>query len=600
MKCKVMLLLILLIAAAGSLQAQIPRTFSLQGALTDASGNALSNGIHQVRISLYTQSGGGSALFSETHSATVKDGVFGVLIGSVSPIPGTMLFDRQYYAGISVDGGAELTPRTPVTAVPYALHAASASEASALAAGAAGVVTNVNGADGSVTLQGAGGTSVTRNGSTITISSSGGSSTGIAGLQNTDGTITVQNPNGPVATIGVATAGIGVSQLADNAVVGSKLAQGSVSAPKLEEGSVTTYKIAPAAITLDRISPSGAQTGQVPQFNGSGIVWATPQSGGGFSLPYSGQTAATATAFALKSTGGHGVIVEAPIGKSGIVGTVGKPWLRTNVGVLGFASAGEGVCGEAESGIGVRGWSQTGNGIVGFSQSGTAIRAENTGTGGGLVAIAQSGIGLQAASTSGTGLFAMTGTGVALKARSQSGDIIEGYSGQVLNPDLRFRVTTNGYVRCDGQYISGGADVAEAVDFEGSREKYEPGDVLVISADSDRHVTLCSKANARNVAGVYATKPGMMLTTARISEDISHLIPLGVLGIIPTKVCAENGPIRRGDLLVTSSTPGHAMKAVPVMVGGVEVYPTGAVIGKAMQNFDGPSNGMIEVLVNVK
>ncbi|MBN1447410.1 MAG: hypothetical protein JXA28_05720, partial [Bacteroidetes bacterium] len=98
----------------------------------------------------------------------------------------------------------------------------------------------------------------------------------------------------------------------------------------------------------------------------------------------------------------------------------------------------------------------------------------------------------------------------------------------------------------------------------------------------------------------YATKPGVMLTTARASEDISHLIPLGVLGIIPTKVCAENGPIRRGDLLVTSSIPGHAMKAVPVIVGGMEIYPTGAVLGKALQNYDGPANGVIEVLVNVK
>ena len=314
--------------------------------------------------------------------------------------------------------------------------------------------------------------------------------------------------------------------------------------------------------------------------------------------------------------------VEAPGKKNAIVGTIDKPWLRTNVGVLGFASGGEGVCGESESGIGVRGWSQTGDGVVGRSNSGTgihgygtaqgpavhgeasssqpAVRGDNTGSGAGVIGVSGSGIGMQAASTSGTGLSVSSGTGVGLKSRSQTGDIIEGYSGQVLNPDLRFRVTTNGYVRCDGQYISGGADVAEAVDFEGTRDEYEPGDVLVISPDSDRHITLSRRPNAGSVAGVYATKPGLMLTTARISDDIDGLIPLGVLGIIPTKVTSENGPIRRGDLLVTSSTPGHAMKAIPVVVGGIEVYPTGAVIGKAMQNFDGPSRGMIEVLVNVK
>ena len=33
-----------------------------------------------------------------------------------------------------------------------------------------------------------------------------------------------------------------------------------------------------------------------------------------------------------------------------------------------------------------------------------------------------------------------------------------------------------------------------------------------------------------------------------------------VVGIVPCKVTAENGSIKRGDLLVTSTVPGHAMK----------------------------------------
>ena len=74
-------------------------------------------------------------------------------------------------------------------------HAATADEASSLAPGATGVVTSLNGTDGDITLLGAGGTSVTRDGGTITITSSGGSASGIAGLQNGDGTIAIQNPN---------------------------------------------------------------------------------------------------------------------------------------------------------------------------------------------------------------------------------------------------------------------------------------------------------------------------------------------------------------------------------------------------------------------
>jgi hypothetical protein len=78
------------------------------------------------------------------------------------------------------------------------------------------------------------------------------------------------------------------------------------------------------------------------------------------------------------------------------------------------------------------------------------------------------------------------------------------------------------------------------------------------------------------------------------------MVPLGVVGVIPTKVSAENGAIRRGDLLVTSGTPGHAMRADPVVVGGVAIYPPGTVLGKALEEFDGPGTGVIRVMVNVQ
>ena len=76
------------------------------------------------------------------------------------------------------------------------------------------------------------------------------------------------------------------------------------------------------------------------------------------------------------------------------------------------------------------------------------------------------------------------------------------------------------------------------------------------------------------------------------------MVPLGVIGVIPTKVCGENGPIKRGDLLVTSSVKGHAMKAISK--NGDGVFPSGAILGKALENFDGNGKGLIKVLVNVK
>jgi hypothetical protein len=143
----------------------------------------------------------------------------------------------------------------------------------------------------------------------------------------------------------------------------------------------------------------------------------------------------------------------------------------------------------------------------------------------------------------------------------------------------------------DGGTQTTGADFAESVSVAGPRSKYEPGDVLMIDADSDRQVTLAHSRYSTLVAGIYSTKPGV-LATLHTSEDprIAEEVPVAIVGIVPCKVTNENGPIHRGDLLVTSSTPGHAMR------GSDASIRSGTVIGKALQNFSGVK-GKIEVLV---
>lgn len=162
-----------------------------------------------------------------------------------------------------------------------------------------------------------------------------------------------------------------------------------------------------------------------------------------------------------------------------------------------------------------------------------------------------------------------------------------------------FRVDLNGTVYADG-FDSGGADLAESFAVEGRRDTYEPGDVMAISTHTDRTMELASEPYSTRVAGVYATKPGVLLSQHGVDGAPEHEVPVGVVGVVPTKVTLEGGPIRRGDLLVTSSTHGHAMRAEPVLVNGVEIYPTGAILGKALEPFDGPKPGTIQVLVNVK
>lgn len=276
---------IFLLIAALSANAQIPRTISFQGVLADATGKFVADGVHRLTIRIYDSPTAASAVYLETHEATVVRGVFNVIIGSSTPIPLSLSFDRAYFLGVSVADGAELAPRTPMTAVPYALRAAVAEDL----APEAGVVRSINGRTGEVTLQGAGATTVTQTGSTITISSSGGAgATGIQGVQNADGTISITNPNGPVATIGIADSAISGRKIARDAVTAAHLAPASVTQasiaagvslppigtaggdlignypnPTIANGAVTTAKLRDASVTVDKIEDDAVKSAKI-------------------------------------------------------------------------------------------------------------------------------------------------------------------------------------------------------------------------------------------------------------------------------------------------------------------------------------------------
>jgi|HubBroStandDraft_1064217.scaffolds.fasta_scaffold58649_2 hypothetical protein len=137
-----------------------------------------------------------------------------------------------------------------------------------------------------------------------------------------------------------------------------------------------------------------------------------------------------------------------------------------------------------------------------------------------------------------------------------------------------------------------GGDYAEAVNAAGSRKAYEPGDVLVIGDGAEGEVQKSAEPYSTMVAGIFATKPGVIGRRQSLSKEADE-IPMAMIGIVPTKVTGENGPIHRGDLLVTSSTTGYAMK------GTDRNRLVGAVIGKAMGSLE-TGTGVIEVLVTLQ
>jgi len=139
-----------------------------------------------------------------------------------------------------------------------------------------------------------------------------------------------------------------------------------------------------------------------------------------------------------------------------------------------------------------------------------------------------------------------------------------------------------------------GGDYAESMDVSGDRTHYEPGDVLVIGAESGSDVVKSSEPYSTLVVGVYSTKPGVIGRRQTTDSKASTTeVPMAMVGVVPTKVSAENGPIKRGDLLVTSSASGYAMK------GTDRSRMLGAVIGKALGHLDS-GTGKIEVVVTLQ
>jgi hypothetical protein len=177
--------------------AQIPNTLNYQGLLTDAQGNPVTDGNQLLTFRIYENQSGGSAIWTEIISAVpTVNGVFNVILGKTTAL--NLPFDKPYWMGISIGGNNELAPRTELTSFAYAQRA---KVADGLAPSATGVVTSLNGTEGSITLEGGGGTTIVKSGQIITINSPGGSGSGIQGIQNSDGNLTITNPNGPTATI---------------------------------------------------------------------------------------------------------------------------------------------------------------------------------------------------------------------------------------------------------------------------------------------------------------------------------------------------------------------------------------------------------------
>jgi hypothetical protein len=123
-------------------------------------------------------------------------------------------------------------------------------------------------------------------------------------------------------------------------------------------------------------------------------------------------------------------------------------------------------------------------------------------------------------------------------------------------------------------------------------EAIEPGTLMVI--EDGEQLRPSSKAYDSRVAGVISgaqnCEPAIVLNRRRNQSGRS---PLALVGRIYCKVDANYGPVGVGDLLTSSDTPGHAMRASEPM------RAFGAVVGKAMKSL--PSGrSLIPILMGLQ
>jgi len=265
--------LVLLCIVSIAIIAAVPRVLNYQGKLLDSSGVEVNDTL-PITFRLYSTESGGTPLWEENQTVVITNGLFSAFLGNLTPFPDSLDFSSAYWLEVEINDEI-LNPREKLVSVPYALR----SEYTNRALQSVYSDSNTTRRTGDLVFRAGPGAALSDDGSTITITIGGASSTTpdlyeVLRAGNDAGSRQIKNLGEPTEAQDAATKNYvdsGVRSITPGTALAANASMGNVTLNvqvdnntieanpsnqlQVKPGSITGEHIMDGSITIEDISP---------------------------------------------------------------------------------------------------------------------------------------------------------------------------------------------------------------------------------------------------------------------------------------------------------------------------------------------------------